>query len=168
MKIFLIGMMGSGKTHWLRWLSKKGKTGGYDLDFLIESNEEKTIAEIFEQDGETYFRKAESKVLRWFGEKKSFVLACGGGTPCFNENMEWMNSHGITIWIDEPIETLVERLRPEKEKRPLIRHLSDGELEQYLVTKLLERRPFYERAAHHLAGKDISEATFSRIIKQYA
>ena len=118
-KIFLIGMMGSGKSYWTKKLSKKLKCGGYDLDNVVEINEEKTIAEMFEQDGEEYFRKAEAKVLRWFGEKKTFILATGGGTPCFHDNMNWMNKHGITIWLDEPIEILVERLKPGKELRPL-------------------------------------------------
>ena len=109
-KIFLIGMMGSGKSYWTKYLSKKIKTGGYDLDFIIESNEEKTIAEIFAEDGEDYFRQQEAKILRWFKEKKTFVLATGGGTPCFSENIKWMNQQGLTIWIDEPIEELVKRL----------------------------------------------------------
>jgi shikimate kinase len=69
-KIFLLGMMGSGKSYWTKFLSKKLKTGGYDLDYLIESNEEKSIAEIFSEDGEEYFRKQESKILKWFKKKK--------------------------------------------------------------------------------------------------
>ena len=73
-KIFLVGMMGSGKTYWTKFLAKKLKVGGYDLDYLVETNEEKTIAEIFDEDGEEYFRKQESKILKWFKEKKSFVL----------------------------------------------------------------------------------------------
>src|SRR5471030_3001424 len=120
MKLFLIGMMGTGKSYSSKKLSKKLKTGGYDLDLLIESHEEKTIAEIFAEDGEAYFRRSEAKILRWFGEKKTFVLASGGGTPCENNNMEWMNDHGITIWIDEPITVLAERLQSEKDHRPLI------------------------------------------------
>lgn len=168
MKIFLIGMMGSGKSYWSRLLAKKLKTGGYDLDFLIESHEEKTISEIFAEDGEAYFRKSEGKILRWFGEKKSFVLATGGGTPCFDDNMDWMNKQGITIWIDEPVTTLVERLLPEKEHRPLIRSLSESELFQFLTDKLKEREPFYSKAKHHLIGKEINDLSFKKIIQQYA
>jgi len=69
-RIFLIGMMGSGKSHWLKPMAKWNKSVGYDLDALIEMNEEKTIAEIFNEDGEAYFRKVESKILKWFKEKK--------------------------------------------------------------------------------------------------
>ncbi|MEO8173680.1 MAG: shikimate kinase [Sediminibacterium sp.] len=168
MKLFLIGMMGTGKTHWSKKLSKKLKTGGYDLDFLIESHEEKTIAEIFAEEGEDYFRRSEAKVLRWFKEKKTFVLATGGGTPCHLENMDWMNSQGITVWIDEPVEVLAERLKPEKAHRPLIQHLSDDELSQFLTNKLVERYPFYKRATYHLQGDGISDAGFAKILKENA
>ena len=168
MKLFLIGMMGTGKTYWSKKLSKKLKVGGYDLDFLIESHEEKTIAEIFAEDGEDYFRRSEAKVLRWFKEKKAFVLATGGGSPCQLENMDWMNSQGITVWIDEPIEVLVERLKPEKAHRPLIQNLSDDELHRFLTNKLVERYPFYKRATYHLHGDAISDAGFAKIIKDNA
>jgi shikimate kinase len=168
MKLFLIGMMGTGKSYWAKKLSKKLRTGGYDLDFLIESHEEKTIAEIFAEDGEEYFRKSEAKILRWFGEKKSFVMAAGGGTPCFHENMDWMNKQGITVWIDEPINILAERLAPEKSHRPLIRDLSDAQLEQFLADKRSERRPFFQQATYHLEGEAISDEGFAKIIKQHA
>ena len=74
MKIFLLGLMGTGKTYWTKRLSKKLKVGGYDLDQMIEAHEEKTISEMFAEEGEDHFRKTESKILRWFGEKKSFVI----------------------------------------------------------------------------------------------
>ncbi len=168
MKLFLIGMMGSGKSHWKKKLSAKMKVGGYDLDFLVESHEEKTIAEIFAEDGEEYFRKSEAKVLRWFAEKKAFVLATGGGTPCFHENMKWMNQQGITVWIDEPIEVLAQRLTPEKDHRPLIKNLADSELIGYLENKRTERLGFYEQATHHLTAADINDNWFAKLIKQHA
>lgn len=167
MKLFLIGMMGSGKSFWTKKLSKKLKSGGYDLDFLIESHEEKTIPEIFAEDGEEYFRKSESKILRWFGEKKAFVLATGGGTPCFHDNMSWMNKNGITVWIDETVDVLAKRLEPEKDHRPLIQHLSDVELKTFLANKLAERTPFYQQATYHLQGNAISDAGFAEIIKKH-
>jgi len=168
MKLFLIGMMGTGKTYWAKKLAKKLKVGGYDLDYLIESHEEKTIAEIFAEDGEACFRKSEAKILRWFGEKKAFVLATGGGTPCFNDNMDWMNSHGITVWIDEPVQILSERLVSEKAHRPLIQNLSDKELQQFLTAKLVERFPFYHQCSYHLKGDAICDAGFAKIIKEHA
>ncbi|TAJ63894.1 MAG: shikimate kinase [Chitinophagaceae bacterium] len=167
-KLFLIGMMGTGKTYWCKKLAKKLKVGGYDLDFLIESHEERTIAEIFAEEGEAYFRRAETKILHWFKEKKSFVLATGGGTPCFHENMQWMNEQGITVWIDEPVSVLAARLLPEKEHRPLIKDLSETELKQFLTDKLMQRYPFYHQATYHLQGDAISDAGFAKILKQHA
>ncbi|MFN3793890.1 MAG: shikimate kinase [Chitinophagaceae bacterium] len=168
MKVFLIGLMGSGKSYWATQLAKKLKTGGYDLDSLIENLEDKTVAELFDEDGEEYFRKTEAKLLRWFGEKKSFVLATGGGTPCFNDNMAWMNKQGITIWLDESIDVLVERLLPEKAHRPLIRDLSDAGLKDFLIAKRTERAAFYGQAIHHLTGKDISLKALQQIIQSHA
>lgn len=162
-KIFLVGMMGSGKSHWAKKLSKKLHCGGYDLDNVVEINEEKTIAEMFAEDGEDYFRKAEAKVLRWFAQKKIFVLATGGGTPCFNDNMAWMNKHGITVWLDEPIETLVQRLQPEKAHRPLIKDLNDDKLADFLTAKRAEREPYYSQAAYHLTG-NITDKSFANIL----
>lgn len=167
MKIFLIGMMGSGKSHWCKKLAKKLKCGAYDLDFLIETYEDQTISEIFGQFGETYFRKAEGKILRWFGEKKSYVVATGGGTPCFLNNMQWMNKNGITIWIDEAVDVLVERLKPEKNHRPLIKDLTDEELKEFLNAKMKEREPFYSQAIYRLQNNKISDQSFAQIIKKH-
>lgn len=164
-KIFLIGMMGSGKSYWTKKLSKKLNCGGYDLDNVVEINEEKSISEMFEQDGEDYFRKAEAKVLRWFAQKKSFVLATGGGTPCFNDNMGWMNKHGLTVWLDEPIEILVQRLTPEKSHRPLIKNLSDGALFDFLTAKRKERYQFYSQAKIQLTGA-ITDKSFTGIFEE--
>ena len=165
MKLFLIGMMGSGKTYWAEKLKKKFKVAAYDLDSLVEMMEEKTISEMFSEDGEEYFRKAEAKMLRMFKEKKQFILSCGGGTPCFDDNMSWMNKNGITIWIDEPTDVLVSRLTSQKEHRPLIKDLSDDELEKFLVDKLKERESYYGQATHRLSGKDLDEKSFSKIIQ---
>ena len=161
-------MMGSGKSYWKQWLAKQLKTGGYDLDFIIESQEERTISEIFNEEGEAYFRKTEAKLLRWFGEKKSFVLATGGGTPCFHDNMDWMNQEGITIWLDESIDVLVERLLNEKAHRPLISHLDKNGIHSFLTEKYKERLPYYSKAKHQLSGADLTMDSFKKIIKQYA
>jgi shikimate kinase len=167
-KIFLIGMMGSGKSYWAEKLKKKFKVPCYDLDSLVEMMEERTIAEIFQEDGEEAFRKLETKMLKLFSEKKQFILSCGGGTPCFNDNMKWMNKNGITIFLDEPVDTLAERLLSEKEHRPLIKNMSDAGLQNFLDTKRQERLEFYNQATFILKGEEISEAGFKKIIKQYA
>jgi shikimate kinase len=164
MKIFLVGLMGSGKSYWTKQLAKKYKTGGYDLDYLIEVKEEKTIAEIFTEDGEDYFRKTESTVLKWFDQKKTYVLATGGGAPCFFDNMDWMNKQGITIWLDEPLPVIAARLAPEKAHRPLIAKLSDSELLAFLEKQRAERFPFYSAAQIHLQDETITPDSFKKAL----
>jgi shikimate kinase len=167
-KLFLIGMMGSGKTYWAEKLKKKLKVPAYDLDALIEMMEERTIKEIFDEDGEEYFRKAEAKMLRLFSEKKQFILSVGGGTACYNDNMKWMNKQGITVWLDEPVETLSQRLSKEKSHRPLIKDLDDEGLKDFLSKTLDERKAFYDQAAHRLSGDDLCENSFTSIISEHA
>ena len=167
-RIFLIGMMGSGKSHWLKQMAKWNKSVGYDLDALIEMNEEKTISEIFSEDGEAYFRKAEAKILRWFKEKKKFVIATGGGAPCFHENMHWMKKEGIVIWLDESVDVLVKRLSAEKAHRPLIADLSDHELAAFLEQKLVERHPFYKQADYRLTSDQITDSGLKKLIQKHA
>jgi len=167
-KIFLIGMMGSGKSYWAEKLKKKLHVSAYDLDALVEMMEEKTVAEIFEEDGEEYFRKAESKMLRLFAEKKQFIVSCGGGTACDNDNMKWMNKQGITIWLDEPVSILAERLIKEKAHRPLIKDLDNEELEAFLAKKRDERVEFYSQAAYRLSGDELTESALVKLIKEHA
>ena len=167
-KIFLIGMMGSGKTFWTKKIAKWIKSAGYDLDDLIEMTEEKTISEIFEEDGEDYFRKLEAKILRWFTEKKKYVLAAGGGTPCYHENMNWMKKEGMVIWLDESVEILVQRLAAEKAHRPLIAHLSNEEIAQFIQQKLVERHAYFQQANYRLTSDQITEAGLKKLIQKHA
>ena len=167
-KIFLVGMMGSGKSHWTKKMAKWIKSGGYDLDDLIEMNEEKTIAEIFTEEGEEQFRKTEAKILRWFKEKKKYVLATGGGTPCFQDNMAWMKKEGIIIWLDESVDILVKRLVEEKAHRPLIADLSEQDLTKFIKDKLVERHAFYSQANYRLSSDQITDTALKQIIQQHA
>ena len=167
-KIFLIGMMGAGKTYWAQKMAKWNKCVGYDLDALIEMNEEKTIAEIFEEEGEEYFRKVEAKILRWFKEKKKFIIATGGGTPCFQENMSWMKKEGLVIWLDPSLEVLVNRLSLEKQQRPLIASLNDNEIAAFIENKLVERHSYYAQAHYRINVDSMNEASMKKLIAKYA
>jgi shikimate kinase len=166
-KIFLIGMMGSGKSYWAKKIAKWNKCVGYDLDDLIEMNEEKTIPEIFSEDGEDAFRKTEAKIIRWFKEKKKFVIATGGGTPCFHDNMNWMKKEGVVIWLDESIEVLVSRLTAQKAQRPLIANLDDNEIAKFIQEKLVERNPIYQQANYRLTSDEIKEANLKKLILKH-
>lgn len=105
--------------------------------------------------------------MRELSNYNNIVIATGGGTPCFHDNMQWMNEHGITVWLDEPINKLAERLKKEKEHRPLIKDLSDVELHEFLSRKLAERSPFYLQAQHHLQNGNISDFSFAEILKSH-
>ena len=154
MKLFVIGMRGSGKSYWAKQLATKLQYELVDLDTVIEIENNATISEIFELYGEQFFRNQETKYLRNFDTKNNVVLATGGGTACFNDNMQWMNEQGITIWIDEPIDVLVNRLVKEKAHRPLIKNLNDAELKYFLEQKLQQRKPFYSKAKYIISSKE--------------
>ncbi|HEX7902707.1 MAG TPA: shikimate kinase [Chitinophagaceae bacterium] len=147
MKIFLIGFMGSGKTHWGRLLSQKLNIPFFDLDEQIVSHEGKAINEIFAEQGEEYFRLVEKDTLHIITESHdSFVMATGGGTPCYFNNVEYMNRSGTSVWLNVPIDTLHQRLLKEKGKRPLIKELTDAQLRGFISKKFSDRRIYYEQA----------------------
>ncbi len=147
MRIYLIGFMGVGKTHWGKILSNKLGLPFYDLDELIIEQEGRSINQIFEEDGEEFFRTKERDILREFSEEnESMLLSCGGGAPCFFNNINFMNEMGVTVWINTPFEILLGRLRQGKEKRPLLKDLSDEQLRAYIVKKNADRRMYYEQA----------------------
>jgi len=147
MKIFLIGFMGSGKTHWGKLLSAKLQLPFRDLDTLIVQKEQKSIADVFSEKGEEYFRYQEKQTLEeLINEEESFVLSCGGGTPCFFNNIELMLKSGKVLWLNTSIDVLTERLMKERTSRPLIRDISEEELRRYVVRKLSERKLYYEQA----------------------
>ena len=147
MKIFLIGFMGSGKTYWGRELSQKLGIPFFDLDEQVAEHAGKPIPEIFEQEGEEQFRMQEKDILHIITESHdSFVMACGGGSPCFFNNIEYMNRSGTTVWINTDMETIFNRLAAEKEKRPLIKDLSDDQLRYFIGKKFAGRKIYYEQA----------------------
>jgi shikimate kinase len=147
MKIYLIGFMGSGKTHWGRLLSEKLGIRFFDLDEEVVEEAGKPITEIFASAGEEHFRMLEKEVLHQLTEThESFIMACGGGTPCYFNNIEFMNQAGTSVWINTPVETLFSRLVNQKSKRPLIRDLSDDQLRGFISKKFSDRRMYYEQA----------------------
>lgn len=147
MKIFLIGFMGSGKTHWGRLLAAKLKLPFRDLDTVIVEKEKKSVSEIFSGRGEEYFRYLEKQTLEEIvDEEESIILSCGGGTPCFFNNIELMKKSGKVIWLNTSIDVLKERLLKERVSRPLIREIDDNELKRYIIRKLSERKMYYQQA----------------------
>jgi shikimate kinase len=147
MRIFLIGFMGSGKSHWGRLLSEKLGIRLFDLDEQVVEQAGKPITQIFTEDGEENFRLQEKDVLHIISESHdSFVMACGGGSPCYFNNIEYMKQAGTVVWINTPQDVLFERLIKEKDKRPLIKSLSDEQLRGFINKKYADRKIYYEQA----------------------
>jgi shikimate kinase len=164
MKIFLLGFMGSGKTHWGRIWSAAYQFSFVDLDHVIEKEKGKTIAKIFEEHGEDYFRKLETETLHSFHEHQNAIISCGGGTPCFNNNMQWMNEYGVTVYLKSTPKQLAMRLNNEQHKRPLLQNVDEHQLEDFIKEKLLQREPFYSEAQIILEAEEITKETFQRLL----
>ena len=148
MKIFLIGYMGSGKTYWGKLLSQKLGLPFFDLDSKIEEQAGCSIARIFEERSEEYFRLMEKDVLYLLSENhESFVMACGGGTPCFYNNIDYLRSKGTTVWLNCSVDTLYKRLIKEKDHRPMISAIPDEELWAFITKKYAGRKIFYQQAS---------------------
>ncbi|HOS48227.1 MAG TPA: shikimate kinase [Bacteroidia bacterium] len=157
-RIFLIGFMGSGKSSVGKELAKLLKFKFIDLDEVIEKSEKKSIASIFSEFGEHGFRKIEQAALLNLLQHKNILIATGGGCAAFRNNLELMNDAGVTVYLDAHPGTLFHRLAPEKLGRPLIASKGDIDLMEYIIDKLEERIPFYNKAQLKVdAGESIRE-----------
>ena len=129
----------------------------FDLDEKIVEHEEKPIAQIFAEDGEEYFRLLEKDVLHLLTEShETFVMACGGGTPCFFNNIDYLKKAGIVLWINSSMDCLYDRLVLEKDKRPLISNIPDNELRGHLIKKYSDRKIFYQQATVTVSEDNIT------------
>jgi len=146
-RIFLIGFMGCGKTHWGKLLSHHLHIPFFDLDEKVKEKEGKSINDIFAQNGEEYFRLAEKETLYMLTESHDdFVMSCGGGTPCYFNNIDYMKKKGRVVWINCSTQSLYNRLIKEKAQRPLIKDMTGEQLKNYIVKKLGDRRIYYQQA----------------------
>lgn len=165
-KIFLTGYMGSGKTTAGKKLATDLGYDFIDLDHFIESQYQQSIPEIFAAKGEGEFRRMEHNALKKILEKTDAVISCGGGTPCYFNNMELMNSHGITIYLKMSVNALVNRLLNAKEKRPLIMGKTEPELHAFIAQQLEKREDFYHQAQFTVKGKDLKVEELVAFVKQ--
>jgi shikimate kinase len=157
MRIYLIGFMGSGKSHWGRLLSDSMQVPFYDLDDEIVQRAGKTVTEIFSDLGEEQFREMEKYILEELTERhEELVVSCGGGTPCFFGNIDFMKAHGKVIWLNTSVDTLVNRLMREKNHRPLLRDIPNAELKTVITKKLHDRKLYYKQANLSLAEETLS------------
>jgi shikimate kinase len=149
-KVLLTGYMASGKTTIALLLSKAAGITYMDLDEIIEEKAGKSVAEIFEQQGEIKFRKLEHEALKSaICNKDSFILSLGGGTPCYANNHEFLKMDDvISIYLKAGIPVLVKRLREHDHRRPVLDNVKPEELEDFIAKHLFDRSYFYHQAKH--------------------
>lgn len=147
MHIYLLGFMGSGKSYTGKHLADYLGRPFLDLDDAIEAEAGMPITALFAEKGEAYFRELEAKALRATQALQDYVIACGGGTPCFHQNMDWINAHGLSIFLDINEATIIRRLEKAAAQRPILHGVQS--ITDTVRSKMAERRPFYEQAHIH-------------------
>lgn len=162
-KVILIGYMGSGKSVVAKKLADTIDVNCLELDDLIEKKVEMNIEKIFSSKGELYFRKIEHQLfLELLGDKNNLIISTGGGTPCYFNNHELLNSeNAVSVYLKASIDTLYNRLINEKRKRPLLAHLNDTEIKEFIAKHLFDRSYYYNQATFKIDvdGKTIDEIT---------
>lgn len=149
-RIVLIGYMGAGKTTVGRMLAKDMGLMFYDLDWYITSRMRRTVAQIFEESGEEGFRRIERNMLHEVAEFENVVISCGGGTPCFFDNMDYLNLQSETVYLKATPEVLYAHLKMGKSVRPLLLNKTPEEVEAFVKQQLQQREPYYSKAKHVL------------------
>lgn len=142
--------MGTGKSSIGQLLAKKLAIKHVDLDELIQKSTQKNISDLFKDEGEIYFRKIESEILRTtLDQNIAMVISLGGGTPCYANNHELLKAEGVSsIFLKTSVDVLIERLQHKKQNRPLIAHLTDEQLKEYINKHLFDRSYYYYQSKH--------------------
>ena len=149
-RIIIIGYMGAGKTTVGKCLAKELNMDFYDLDWYIESRMRKTVKQIFDEVGEEGFRKIEHNMLHEVAEFENVIISCGGGTPCFFDNIEYMNQQGETVFLKASPEVLYGHLKMGKTVRPLLLNKTPEEVKIFINEQLEKRNPYYSQAKYTL------------------
>ena len=147
-RIIIIGYMGSGKTTVGHALSQELDLPFYDLDWYIETRMHCTVKQIFDEKGEEGFRKIEHSLLHEVAEFEDVIISCGGGTPCFFDNIDYINDQGDTVYLKCSTDVLYKHLKMGKTVRPLLLNKTPDEVKTFIEAQLKEREPFYEKAKH--------------------
>jgi shikimate kinase len=168
MRIFIVGYMGSGKSTFGPRLARELDHTFADLDQVFEARYKISIPDFFRKYGEPHFRELEHSLLSEFVLQDDFVLASGGGTPCYHHNMDLMNRHGITVYLNVPLSTLVKRLKDSPKKRPLLKAFDEEEYEKQIREHLGFRKTFYKQAQLVLEGNCNPPAEVADRLRQIA
>lgn len=147
-RIIIIGYMGSGKTTVGHALSQELGLPFYDLDWYIETRMHRTVKQIFDEKGEEGFRKIEHNLLHEVAEFEDVIISCGGGTPCFFDNIDYINRQGETVYLKCTTDVLYKHLKMGKTVRPLLLNKTPDEVKTFIEAQLKQREPFYAKAKH--------------------
>ena len=165
MRIFLTGLPGAGKTYLGRLWAEDNGLAFYDLDEMIEKEERMSVEKIFATYGEGYFREKEAAVLRNTDRFDDCIIACGGGTPCFFDNMDWMRRNGITVFLDQSPENIFHYLVTDKTVRPLL-PVGKEKLEDFIKEKSAERYGWYKQSEIVLSSADLNRNGINKVLER--
>jgi len=157
--------MGCGKSRWGKMIADHYAYNFVDLDSLIEEREGLSIPEIFAKYNESGFREREHEALLSIAELENTIISTGGGAPCFNNNMEIMNSLGATLYIEASPELLRDRITDSNTERPLVKNLSQNDLLEYIKRHLQNRLPFYHQAKYKIVSGNIELPDFIGLLE---
>ena len=164
MLIYIVGFMGAGKTTFGQKLAKAIGYNFIDLDHFIEEQHLATINNLFNKLGETGFRELERNALKTTRQFTHTVIATGGGTPCFFDNMQWMLTQGKVIYLKVEEDVLLSRLLNEQAHRPLISGLNKAELLDFITTNLMLRESYYSQSSITLTTREVEIVDLSTIL----
>ena len=167
--LFVLGFMGAGKSTLGKMVARHLNWTFIDLDDEIEGEEGKAISALFADSGEAHFRTLERNILEKVVSTldSPTLLSCGGGTPCYSDNMEWMKAKGLTIYLKTPTPIIIGRLRRMRASRPMLSKYSDEELPAFIHSLLAQREPYYSRAHIVLDNPKIDKQSILHAIKTY-
>lgn len=155
MRIYLVGYMSAGKSTTAKRLANRLGVEAFDTDRLFEARYKISINDFFHKYDANLYRRLETQILHDTLQYENAVIATGGGTPCFNDNMDWMNQHGFTIFLKISPQSAITRLSQSKVKRPLVYERPPEELADFIHKNYAERMPFYEKAQLTFKGEDL-------------
>jgi len=153
-RIYIVGYMGAGKTTAARRLAQRLGWGVADTDDLFEEKYKVSVCDFFNKYDEPLYRKLESEVLKETESLENVVVSTGGGTACYFDNMEWMNQHGLTVFLRISEKAVIDRLLHAKRKRPLAEGKSETELTAFVNQHYSSRLPFYKQAKITVKAED--------------
>ncbi|HLN53708.1 MAG TPA: shikimate kinase [Lentimicrobium sp.] len=165
--VFLIGYMGSGKSTAGKKLANRLKFDFVDVDAAIEQMTGKPVAKIFSDEGEDQFRQLEHSIIKSLTARKNVVIATGGGAPCFFDNIQLMNSKGVTVYLKMAPGALAKRIIESKSERPLLKYVANEDLPAYINIHLQQREVYYKRAEIVVDGENLKIDELSQLVLKY-